>query len=458
MAVQGHVLDKVRSLHYDSRRFLGISLLLLSLLMVDYYVSSAIDSFKVQVSSSPGILLFSIIAIVCTLGQYIILLMTKDRLSEYNIKDSQIVALQKAMSIVVYILTALLAINVLQIYISSWYYTHLISAIVILSYGFTSILMGILTYRLLNWFKLKRSIITLIYGIAAASFTINAVVSAALFEQLLVEKPLIFTPNSTIEFNFECDTNPFKCFITNFQSYTMYAYIFSMWCGSVILLHHNIRRVGKAKFWVLITIPVVAFYIAYVSAYNELYQMSSTVTKEETPIIKMLLIILLTALLGIINGIGFRSVGKVVKSSHQLREYMTCTAYGVVFYFVAANSTVAAAGYPPFGVVSISFVPLSALLILIGLYHSAISLANDSQLRREIWRSVTEQSKLLQSIAEAQVQQEMERKIMRLTNASAKLIADETGIQPSLSIDEANQYLHDVMREVEHIKKSSNTS
>ena len=142
-------------------------------------------------------------------------------------------------------------------------------------------------------------------------------------------------------FNFECDTNPFKCFITNFQSYTLYAYIFTMWSGSVILLYRNIQRVGKAKFWFLITVPLVTFYITYFSAYDELYQMSSAISKEETPLIKMLVIVLLGAFLGVLNGIGFRSIGKLVRSSRSVREYMICTAYGVVFYFIAANSTVA---------------------------------------------------------------------------------------------------------------------
>jgi hypothetical protein len=451
--MQNYILDKLRSSRYESRTFLAISLVVLTFLMVDYYVSSAIDSFKPEVSSSWGIMLFSTIAIVCTLGQYIIFFITKKGISEYNVKDSQIFALQKAMTIVLYVLTALVAVNVLQIYISSWYYTHLISAVVIIAYGFTSMLMGMLTYRLLNWFKSKRSLVTLIYGLAAASFTINAVASAILFEQLLVEKPLIFTSHSEVVFNFECDTNPFKCFITNFQSYTLYAYIFTMWSGSVILLYRNIQRVGKAKFWFLITVPLVTFYITYFSAYDELYQMSSAISKEEMPFIKMLVIVLLGAFLGVLNGIGFRSVGKLVRSSRSVREYMICTAYGVVFYFIAANSTVAAAGYPPFGLVSISFVPLSAFLIVIGLYHSATSVANDSQLRREIKQSIVKETKLLQSIGEAEMEQQIERKVIGLANDQTEMLTKQTGIEPSLSLDEAKQYLHEILKEIKAQKQ-----
>ena len=301
-----YILDKLGFIEYDSRTFSVISLIILAALIVDYFISSSIDAFNPQASSSWGVLLFSTIAIICILGQYLILFITKKRMSKYNVKDSQIITLQKVMMIVLYVMTAVVAVVLLQIYIFSWYYIHLISLVVVIAYGFTSIIMGILAYKLLNWYLSKRSLIILIYGLAAASFTINAVVSAILFEQLLVEKPLIFTTHSVVEFNFECDTNPFKCFITNFQSYTMYAYVLAMWCGSIVLLHYHIKRVGKVKFWVLVTLPLVALYLGYVSAYGELYQMSSTVSKEQTPVIKMSLIIAFTISLGILNGIGFR--------------------------------------------------------------------------------------------------------------------------------------------------------
>jgi hypothetical protein len=438
------IIGNIRSIHYDSKRFFAISLIILAALLVDYYISSALDTFKAQASSSWGILSFSVIAVVCISGQYIILLLTRARLSEYKIIGTQIIALQNSMTIVLYILTVLVAVIILQVYIFSQYHIHLISAVVIIAYGFTSILMGILTYKLLKWFKTKRSLVLFIYGLAAASFTINAVVSATLFEQLLIEKPLIFTQNSAVEFNFECDKNPFKCFIINFQTYSQFSYIILMWCGSIILLHYNIKRIGKPLFWFLIAVPIFTFYVIYISAYDELYQMSSTISKIETPAIEMLLIIVFTAFLGVINGIGFRSVGGLVKTSRSIREYMFAAAYGIVFYFIAANSSVAAAGIPPFGLISISFVPLSAFLLLIGLLNSAVTVAQDSELRREIKRTVIKETKLLDSIGTAHMQEEIEKKVMKLTET----LTGETGIEPSLSTEEAKQHVRDVLDEV----------
>ena len=224
-----------------------------------------------------------------------------------------------------------------------------------------------------------------------------------------------------------------------------------MWLGSIILLHYNIKRVGKPLFWFLITVPIITFYIIDISAYDELYQMSSTISKTETPAVEMLIIILLISFLGLLNGIGFQSVGRLVKTSRSIREYMFAAAYGIVFYFIAANSTVAAAGTPPFGLVSISFVPLSAFLILVGLLNSAVSVAQDSKLRREIKRSVIRETKLLESLGAAQMQQEIESKVMVLTGTITEETG-KTGIAPSLSVDEAKQYANDVLKEIKKEK------
>ncbi|MGB7956714.1 MAG: hypothetical protein WCF23_22305 [Candidatus Nitrosopolaris sp.] len=82
---------------------------------------------------------------------------------------------------------------------------------------------------------------------------------------------------------------------------------------------------------------------------------------------------------------------------------MMITAYGFVLFLTAVVATVEQAGYPPFGLANVSFVGLSSFLILIGLYHSAISVANDVTLRKSIKNSALRESKLLDSIGTAQM-------------------------------------------------------
>ena len=90
---------------------------------------------------------------------------------------------------------------------------------------------------------------------------------------------------------------------------------------------------------------------------------------------------------------------------------------------------------------------------MIGLYHSATSVANDSQLRREIKQSIVKETKLLQSIGEAEMEQQIERKVIGLANDQTEMLTKQTGIEPSLSLDEAKQYLHEILKEIKAQKQ-----
>ena len=106
------------------------------------------------------------------------------------------------------------------------------------------------------------------------------------------------------------------------------------------------------------------------------------------------------------------------------------------------------AGYPPFGLADVSFVGLSSFIILVGLYQSAISVAQDVQLRKSIKTSVMNESKLLDSIGTAQMTEETENRLMKMTRAVADVLTEESGVQPSLTDVEIKEYLHEVIAEV----------
>jgi hypothetical protein len=63
---------------------------------------------------------------------------------------------------------------------------------------------------------------------------------------------------------------------------------------------------------------------------------------------------------------------------HQISEYMHITCYGVALFSIGIIATVSGAGYPPFGLPTVSLVGPFSFLLFIGLYRSAISTAEDS--------------------------------------------------------------------------------
>ncbi len=82
-------------------------------------------------------------------------------------------------------------------------------------------------------------------------------------------------------------------------------------------------------------------------------------------------------------------------------------------------------------------------MMLVGIYSSAISVAEDSNLRKSIRDFALSQSRLLDSIGSAQMEQEIEKRVLVFT----KQIQDRMFGEPSLTEDETKQYLEQVIRE-----------
>jgi hypothetical protein len=119
-----------------------------------------------------------------------------------------------------------------------------------------------------------------------------------------------------------------------------------------------------------------------------------------------------------------------------------------MIFVTAAAGTVLQAAFPPYGLPNVSFVGLAAFLILVGLHHSAISVAHDSRLRQLIKNSALKESKLLGSMGSAQLTQDLQNKIMNIAKENAQVMEQQSGTEPSLTDDDMTNYLNRVINEV----------
>jgi hypothetical protein len=92
--------------------------------------------------------------------------------------------------------------------------------------------------------------------------------------------------------------------------------------------------------------------------------------------------------------------------------------------------------YPPFGLVTVSFMGLSSYLLLLGVYSSAISVSEDSKLRQSIRQVTLSEPRLLDSIGTAQMEQEIQKRMVAVMRKTRDLMTEETGVQSSLNEDD----------------------
>jgi hypothetical protein len=156
---------------------------------------------------------------------------------------------------------------------------------------------------------------------------------------------------------------------------------------------------------------------------------------------------------GILFGVAFWIVARSIRHDSAVRDYMIIAALGLVLLFTSNQVRGLLTGpYPPFGLVTISFMGLSEYLILVGIYSSAISVSEDSILRQSIRTIAIKESSLLDSIGMAQMEQQIQRKVVEFTKRNQDKMTEETGIQSSLSEEDVKDYLQKVIREVKKQK------
>jgi hypothetical protein len=155
----------------------------------------------------------------------------------------------------------------------------------------------------------------------------------------------------------------------------------------------------------------------------------------------------------VLFGLAFHSVARSL-GSREVKDFMTITGYGFILFFIAINTTIAGAGYPPFGFVNVLLVGPLSFLILVALYRSAITVALDAKLRQSLKTSLRRELSLLDSIGRSEMQKQIENKVLTAVKENADTLKHESGIEPSLTEEEMQELLESTMKTIKRNEES----
>jgi hypothetical protein len=428
-------------------------LVVVSFVLIDVTVSSLADIYRDFSITGAGMSLYLSITGVLVVGTYFILKMTADKIREEARDGTYENNIQKSVWAVYYIMVAIMAFVILQILFFSDYYTDLLSIAPSISYGLATCLLGLLAYRFFFWFMRNRSLVVLLYGLAAVSASIYVGLIAVIFYvEIFIHQPAVTTLKSAGSFP-DIETGLDQLLISTLPQILTASTFLLFWAGTVAILHANIRRIGKVKFWILVTTPIIFFLGTLISLFPEIQE--AVPKNDPNSIIIPIYITNFSQVIAIgLFAAAFVFMARAIPH-HQISDYIYITCFGLALFSIGIIATISGAGYPPFGLPTVSLVGPFSFLLFAGLNHSAISTAEDSDLRRTIKVSANQQLKLLDSIGTAEIADRLEKKVLEVTKSNAENLRKESGIEPSLSLAEAKEYLNEVVSEVRNKKESS---
>ena len=385
-----------------SKRLFMLMLVTIIVITIDSEIGYVADFIPEQISSRGGVFAFIVIAAIFAITQYFILDYVKQSNKETRERVSKLLTLHTGISVVQYILAAVIALVILQILLTQQYSTVSLYIVHAISYGLWIVILSLLAFAFFFWYvSSNNNLIVLIFVLAMIAYVVNGITSVATYFDMLTQQKRVVTSTDVAYFpEFSIESIGSQIGLAS-QIASAAAYVLT-WIGTVKMLYPYIKKLGKIKFWIIMGVAMIYYLISF-----PLFVLGYFTPSENVDAMTNVLIFSFAGIMsGIIFGAAFLSVARTLRKDSDLRNHMVIAAYGFVLFYIAGSAMASQAAYPPYGIVSVSFTGLSCYLIYTGLYSSAVTVSQDTTLRLSIRKSVSEQAKFLDSMGTAQMEQE----------------------------------------------------
>jgi hypothetical protein len=434
---------------FDNKKLLIIMTIVVVTLTVDSQIGIIADMIPEQLASSAGTTTFVAIWVIFVVTQYYILGYIKKINKENRAKTRYLNLTHRIVTIAQFVLAGVIGLVILQIFISQLYNTAMLYAALSISYGLWIVTLGLLAKAFFSWYRLSnKNVMVLILALSMIAYVTNGALGLYTYLDFLAQRNSTIRSSDVAVFpKFSIATLGDQINIA-YQLSSSVAYVLT-WIGTVLLLRPYMKKLGRIKFWTIMAAAMVYYIIIF-----PLFTLGYFNPPENVNAMTNILIFSMSSVFtGIVFGAAFLSVARTLQTGSAVRDYMTVAAYGFVLFYVAGSAMVSQAAYPPYGLAAVSFTGLSCYLIYNGLYFSAISVSQDTALRRTIRKSVTEQSKLLDSIGSAQMERELQGLVLTVAKKTSDIMAEETGVEASMKEDDMKDYMELVIKELQSIRR-----
>ncbi|MGA7543101.1 MAG: hypothetical protein WBW34_08580 [Nitrososphaeraceae archaeon] len=447
------ILRSLGQQYENKRTFAVIVMLLISVLVLDSSLFRISDLIRVYVTPGWTTILFVFMSVIYLVGQHNLIRFARTKSRQIRERGYlHLNILYKSVTITQYLLSGIIVFVLLQILVFSEFYTSAISVTAVISYLMAIFMMVFLSLRFFAWFRLHKNRVVLFYLLSTITLTINAAFSFALILTISPGIPSLREESQIAGMTRPIAASPLATALNNGYIVTSILSFILLWVATAFLLREYSKRIGRITYWTLVSIPLVYFLSQFPALIFNIFDFLIISNPTLFGIVLTLIFSLSRIAGGILFGIAFWTIARHLPDNTAVKSYMVIAAYGLILFYISnqAGSSLFQLGgvYPPFGLLTIAIIGLSSYLMLVGIYSSAISVAQDSRLRRAIRKSVEQQSSLLDKIGTAQMQQEIENRVLSTIKSQAENLRSESGIDTSLDENEIKEYMNEVIAKI----------
>jgi hypothetical protein len=252
--------------------------------------------------------------------------------------------------------------------------------------------------------------------------------------------------NLVLEYIIPTSDIPFIAFVYGLGTYALPVMAIASWMLTVSLLKGYTNRIGKKKFWLVVSVPLAYQVFVIIVSNANLVTDPNLIIFLYSPQIQFLV-----AINGQISGLFFAvALWTVARKTAQksMKNFFIISSLGIICLLSSIQpGSPFYAAYPPFGLVTLSFLGLSSYMLLVGMVGSAAYVARDNAVRREVYASIQADSHVLE-MGRAEMHRELEHRVLNVTEKLKSKFAGDMEFTTDPDEKDVRLMIEEVLKEV----------
>jgi hypothetical protein len=454
-----------------SKKIIMAMLVLISSLFASnlIYAFLLADTFIGELSSNLGIALFVSLAVIPNGAGYYVLRrfiapINKAQMASNASSSSFFRLTYNLLRIAFFSNAVFLAVIIIQIIVFSKFHVGLSVFSIQVNTILVIVLSTFLSYKFLSWYKGNHNLTVLLFGltfaIVAITWAIDDGTQTAFF--LIndglgrIEEPHIIPEEPEGSTNLQSNNQKSDPILHTFfllrlipgrVAFVLY------WIGTALLLQRYSTRVGRLKFWTILSLPIIILLVGSIFIFGGIVG---------TQLLRGVVTAISTLLGGVLFGVIFLTIARGLEQNQEqkhrgntsmISQYLTMSAFGIIMYLVANTPPSHIIDwvhipYPPFDNVAWSFAAFAFYLYSFGFFFSTLIISQDTNLRNSLQKLAIDEAKLLRNIGFERMQREIQERVVKVTEEQNELLKQQTGIEQHVSEEEMKEYVKEVMDKV----------
>lgn len=342
---------------------------------------------------------------------------------------------------------AIMLLIILQLIFLQQYSIDLLRVQTYLSHLSPVVFLSFLIFSFLRWLTIKRNTVILLYSISLLLVCVNLIISLIYLDSYFSSShSAVVKPLTIVSYVISLGGSSYtQSLSTAFDVLSLVSFLL-MWIATVALLSQFRYKMGRLKFLLLMSIPLLYYLFPFQGYFGDVFFPLLVEAPVAFTIIYILIFSATKQVGAVFFGLTFWSASSLVYNE-RLSKSLLISSIGMAILFSSIElAPLQYRVYPPFGLVTEAYIPIGAFLLFVSIFTSAIQISRDAELRREFYKSAAGQLELLKNIGVSQMERELEEKVKAMQKSSA--VWQTPYESEELEAERAKKILRDVLNEL----------